>query len=155
PQHKDGKVKADKKVSKKDPKLGEEVEYQIRFKNTVENGKLAEVKIEDQLPTGLEYVKDSLKSEGNEPNPVELKEEAGKITAKYENITDTAERRSSFKVKVTDVAQVGNKIVNTAIVYNDKTKNPPQKPEANITTDHTDGTLNSETTVNTHAPKFK
>ena len=37
-------------------------------------------------------MKDSLKAEGNEPNPVELKEEAGKITAKYENITDTAER---------------------------------------------------------------
>ncbi|MBJ9983818.1 isopeptide-forming domain-containing fimbrial protein, partial [Bacillus sp. S29] len=89
PQHKAGKFKADKKVSKKDPKLGEEVEYRISFKNTVENGKLAEVKIEDQLPTGLEYVKDSLKSEGNEPAPVELKEEAGKVSAKYENITDT------------------------------------------------------------------
>ena len=36
------------------------------------------MKIEDQLPTGLEYVKDSLKSEGNEP-PVELKEEVGKL----------------------------------------------------------------------------
>ncbi len=32
PQHKDGKVKADKKVNKKDPKLGEEVEYRISFK---------------------------------------------------------------------------------------------------------------------------
>ncbi|ARO67227.1 Cell surface protein [Bacillus cereus] len=124
PQHKDGKVKADKKVNKKEPKLGEEVEYRISFKNTVENGKLAEVKIEDQLPTGLEYVKDSLKSEGNEPAPVELKEEAGKITAKYENITDTAERSIIFKVKVTEVAKVGKKIVNTAIVDDDNPKNP-------------------------------
>ena len=77
------------------------------------------MKIEDQLPTGLEYVKDSLKSEGNEPAPVELKEEAGKITAKYENITDTAERSIIFKVKVTEVAKVGKKIVNTAIVDDD------------------------------------
>lgn len=84
------------------------------------------MKIEDQLPTGLEYVKDSLKAEGNEPNPVELKEEAGKITARYENITDTAERSIIFKVKVTEVAKVGKKIVNTAIVDDDNPKNPPQ-----------------------------
>ncbi|HFJ9307245.1 TPA: isopeptide-forming domain-containing fimbrial protein, partial [Bacillus cereus] len=154
PQHKDGKVKADKKVNKKDPKLGEEVEYRISFKNTVENGKLAEVKIEDQLPTGLEYVKDSLKSEGNEPAPVELKEEAGKITAKYENITDTAERSIIFKVKVTEVAKVGKKIVNTAIVDDDNPKNPPQKPEAIITPEYKDGKLKAEKTVNNPAPKL-
>ncbi|WP_166694945.1 isopeptide-forming domain-containing fimbrial protein [Bacillus cereus] len=154
PQHKDGKVKADKKVNKKDPKLGEEVEYRISFKNTVENGKLAEVKIEDQLPTGLEYVKGSLKSEGNEPAPVELKEEAGKIIAKYENITDTAERSISFKVKVTEVAKVGKKIVNTAIVDDDNPKNPPQKPEAIITPEYKDGKLKAEKTVNNPAPKL-
>ncbi|MDA1781881.1 isopeptide-forming domain-containing fimbrial protein [Bacillus cereus] len=154
PQHKDGKVKADKKVNKKDPKLGEEVEYRISFKNTVENGKLAEVKIEDQLPTGLEYVKDSLKSEGNEPAPVELKEEAGKITAKYENTIDTAERSIIFKVKVTEVAKVGKKIVNTAIVDDDNPKNPPQKPEAIITPEYKDGKLKAEKTVNNPAPKL-
>ncbi|PGO24879.1 cell surface protein [Bacillus cereus] len=154
PQHKDGKVKADKKANKKEPKLGEEVEYRISFKNTVENGKLAEVKIEDQLPTGLEYVKDSLKSEGNEPAPVELKEEAGKITAKYENITDTAERSIIFKVKVTEVAKVGKKIVNTAIVDDDNPKNPPQKPEAIITPEYKDGKLKAEKTVNNPAPKL-
>ncbi|MDM8360295.1 isopeptide-forming domain-containing fimbrial protein [Bacillus thuringiensis] len=154
PQHKAGKFKANKKVSKKDPKLGEEVEYRISFKNTVENGKLAEVKIEDQLPTGLEYVKDSLKSEGNEPAPVELKEEAGKVSAKYENITDTAERSIRFKVKVTEAVKVGKKIVNTAIVDEDNPKNPPQKPEAIITPEYKDGKLKAEKTVNNPAPKL-
>ncbi|MCC2328285.1 isopeptide-forming domain-containing fimbrial protein, partial [Bacillus wiedmannii] len=154
PEYKDGKVKADKKVSKKDPKLGEEVEYQISFKNTVENGKLAEVKIEDQLPTGLEYVKGSLKAGGNEPNPVELKEEAGKITAKYENITDTAERSISFKVKVTEAAKIGKAIVNKAIVDDNNPKNPPQKPEAIITPEYKDGKLKAEKTVNNDAPKL-
>ncbi|MES5864211.1 isopeptide-forming domain-containing fimbrial protein [Bacillus cereus group sp. RP32] len=154
PEYKDGKIKADKKVSKKDPKLGEEVEYRISFKNTVENGKLAEVKIEDQLPTGLEYVKDSLKAEGNEPNPVELKEEAGKITAKYENITDTAERSISFKVKVMEAAKVGKTIVNKAIVDDHNPKNPPQKPEAKITPEYKDGKLKAEKTVNNEAPKL-
>ncbi|MFL1665738.1 isopeptide-forming domain-containing fimbrial protein, partial [Bacillus cereus] len=154
PQHKAGKFKANKKVSKKDPKLGEEVEYRISFKNTVENGKLAEVKIEDQLPNGLEYVKDSLKAEGNEPNPVELKEEAGKITAKYENITDTAERSIIFKVKVTEAVKVGKKIVNTAIVDDDNPKNPPQKPEAIITPEYKNGKIKAEKTVNNPAPKL-
>ncbi|MCU4921649.1 isopeptide-forming domain-containing fimbrial protein, partial [Bacillus cereus] len=154
PQYKEGKVKADKNVSKKDPKLGEEVEYRIRFKNTVENGKLAELKIEDQLPAGLEYVKDSLKAEGNEPNPVELKEEAGKITAKYENIIDTAERSISFKVKVTEAVKVGKEIVNTAIVDDHNPKNPPQKPEAIITPEYKDGKLKAEKTVNNPAPKL-
>ncbi|OON42481.1 cell surface protein, partial [Klebsiella pneumoniae] len=154
PQYKEGKVKADKNVSKKDPKLGEEVEYRIRFKNTVENGKLAELKIEDQLPAGLEYVKDSLKAEGNEPNPVELKEEAGKITAKYENIIDTAERSISFKVKVTEAVKVGKTIVNKAIVDDHNPKNPPQKPEAIITPEYKDGKLKAEKTVNNPAPKL-
>ncbi|MDA1612710.1 isopeptide-forming domain-containing fimbrial protein, partial [Bacillus cereus] len=154
PQYKEGKVKADKKVSKKDPKLGEEVEYRISFKNTVENGKLAEVKIEDQLPAGLEYVKDSLKAEGNEPNPVELKEEAGKITAKYENITDTLERSISFKVKVTEAVKVGKEIVNKAIVDDHNPKTPPQKPEVIITPEYKDGKLKAEKTVNNPAPKL-
>ena len=44
PQHKDGKLEAKKVVNNLLPKLGEEVEYRISFKNTVENGKLAEVK---------------------------------------------------------------------------------------------------------------
>ncbi|MED2919011.1 isopeptide-forming domain-containing fimbrial protein [Bacillus thuringiensis] len=154
PQHKDGKVEAKKTVNNETPKLGEEVEYRISFKNTVENGKLAELKIEDDLPNGLEYVKDSLKAEGNEPNPVELKEEAGKITAKYENITDTAERSIIFKVKVTEAVKVGKKIVNTAIVDDDNPKNPPQKPEAIITPEYKNGKIKAEKTVNNPAPKL-
>src|SRR5262249_54592689 len=72
PQHKDGKVEAKKVVNSPSPKLGEEVEYRISFKNTVESGKLTEVKIEDDLPNGLEYVKESVKAEGSKPEPVEL-----------------------------------------------------------------------------------
>ncbi|PYE92317.1 isopeptide-forming domain-containing fimbrial protein, partial [Bacillus sp. 196mf] len=154
PQYKDGKIAAQKVANNHKPKLGEEVEYRISFNNTVENGKLAEVKIEDQLPNGLEYVKDSLKAEGNEPNPVELKEEAGKITAKYENITDTAERSIIFKVKVTEAVKVGKKIVNTAIVDDDNPKNPPQKPEAIITPEYKNGKIKAEKTVNNPAPKL-
>ncbi|MBS7728880.1 isopeptide-forming domain-containing fimbrial protein, partial [Vibrio cholerae] len=83
PQYKDGKIVAEKVANNHKPKLGEEVEYRIRFKNTVENGKLAEVNIKDTLPKGLEYVEGSITAEGSKPKPVELKVENGKVTAKY------------------------------------------------------------------------
>ncbi len=93
-------MEAEKTVNNPSPKLGEEIEYRISFKNTVENGKLAEVKIEDTLPNGLEYVKDSLQAEGSKPNPVELKVKDGKVIAKYPEITDIEERSIVFKAKV-------------------------------------------------------
>ena len=49
------------------------MEYRITFHNTVENGKLEKVLVEDTLPAGVEYVKDSLNAEGIKPEPVELK----------------------------------------------------------------------------------
>ena len=75
----------------------EEVEYRISFENTVENGRLTEVKVEDEIPAGLEYVQDSIKSDGPEPDPVELKVENGKVTAKYPEITDMKKEASSLK----------------------------------------------------------
>ncbi|HHB3507099.1 TPA: isopeptide-forming domain-containing fimbrial protein, partial [Bacillus cereus] len=145
PQYKDGKIIAHKKVNNDKPKLGEEIEYRISFSNTVKDGKLAEVKIEDEIPSGLEYVKDSLKAEGDKPAPVELKEEAGKVTAKYENITDTKERSIIFKVKVKDTAEVDKAIVNRAIV--DDTKNPPERPEVEITPQYKEGKVKADKNV--------
>ncbi|XUZ81527.1 isopeptide-forming domain-containing fimbrial protein [Bacillus cereus] len=152
PQHKDGKVKAKKTVNNETPKLGEEVEYRISMKNTVEDGKLAEVKIEDTLPEGLEYVENSVKAEGSKPDPVELKFENGKVMAKYPEITDTEERSITFKVKVKDEVKVGKKIVNKAII--DDTKNEPETPTAEITPQHKDGKVEAKKTVNNETPKL-
>ena len=102
------------------PKLGEEIEYRISFKNTVENGKLVEVKVEDEIPAGLEYVENSLQAEGSKPSPVELKFENGKVMAKYLEITDTKERSIIFKVRVKEEAEIGKEIVNKAIVVDTK-----------------------------------
>ena len=88
PDYKYGKVDVEN-VTNQTPKLGEEVEYRITFYNTVENGKLETVLVEDTLPKGVEYVKDSLKAEGIKPEPVELKVEDGKVMAKYPEIMDT------------------------------------------------------------------
>ncbi|EEM81158.1 Cell surface protein [Bacillus thuringiensis serovar huazhongensis BGSC 4BD1] len=150
PQYQDGKLEAKKTVNNETPKLGEEVEYRISFKNTVEHGKLTEVKIEDDLPNGLEYVKDSLKAEGSKPDPVELKFENGKVMAKYPEITDTKERSITFKVKVK--GKVSDSIVNEAIVSD--TKNPPETPTAEIIPQHKDGKIKAKKTVNNETPKL-
>ena len=85
------------------------MEYRISFKNTVENGKLEKVKIEDTIPNGLEYVKGSEKAEGDKPAPVKLHVKDGKVIAEYENITDTKERSIVFKVKVKEEGRSGSR----------------------------------------------
>ncbi len=137
PQYKDGKIAAEKVANNHKPKLGEEVEYRIRFKNTVENGKLTEVNIKDTLPKGLEYVEGKITAEGSKPKPVELKVENGKVTAKYPAITDTEERSIVFKAKVKESVKAGEEIVNEAIV--DDTKNVPEEPYVPITPQYKDG----------------
>ncbi|UKW56179.1 isopeptide-forming domain-containing fimbrial protein [Bacillus anthracis] len=152
PLHKDGKIKAKKSVNNETPKLGEEVEYRISFKNTVENGKVAEVKVEDEIPAGLEYVQDSLRFEGAEPNPVELKVEFGKVIAKYLDISDRKERSIIFKAKVKETVETGEKIVNKAIVGD--TINQPEEPVVSITPQYKDGMLKAEKEVSNKEPKL-
>ena len=61
--------------------------------------------IEDELPSNLEYVKDSLKAEG------ELKFENGKVIAKYPEIMDMEERSIVFKTKVKETAKLVKKLL--------------------------------------------
>ncbi|PGW61212.1 hypothetical protein COE26_30435, partial [Bacillus cereus] len=110
-----------------------EIEYRIIFNNTVKDGKLAEVKIEDKIPAGLEFVEGSEKAEGEEPKPVELKVENGKVMAKYSEIMDTQERSIVFKVKVKDSVTIGKDITNKAIIHVDDPNHPVIDPTAKIT----------------------
>ncbi|PNK52636.1 cell surface protein, partial [Bacillus thuringiensis] len=151
PQHKDGIIDSKKTVDNPSPKLGEEVEYRISFKNTVENGKLEKVIIEDTIPNGLEYVKGSEKAEGDKPAPLKLSVKDGKVTAEYENITDMKERSIVFKVKVKEEAEVGKEIINKAIVDDMK---DPKEPEAKITPLHKDGKIKAKKIVNNETPKL-
>ncbi|TKI09617.1 isopeptide-forming domain-containing fimbrial protein, partial [Bacillus wiedmannii] len=154
PEYKDGKLKATKTVSNKEPKLGEEIEYRISFENTVENGKLAVVKVEDEIPAGLEYVQDSIKSDGPEPNPVELHVENGKVTAKYPEITDTKKRSIIFKARVQESVQVGKEIINKAIVDDNNPTTPPVESLIPITPQYKDGKLEARKEVSNHEPKL-
>ncbi|ETU35812.1 isopeptide-forming domain-containing fimbrial protein [Enterococcus faecalis] len=158
PQVKEGKLTATKTVNNAKPKLGEEIEYTISFRNTIENGVLNKVVITDQLPKGLTYVKDSLTSVGDEPKPTSLKETNGTITAEYPSITDTKERSIRFKVIVNEEAKAGETILNKAKV--DDTVNPPEEPEVPITPEEPitprvkEGKLTATKTVNNAKPKL-
>ena len=126
-----GKLAATKTVNNAKPRLGETIEYTISFRNTIENGVLNKVVITDQLPKGLTYVKDSLTSVGDEPQPTSLKETNGTITAEYPSITDMKERSIRFKVIVNEEAKAGEIILNKAKVGDGI--NPPEEPEVPIT----------------------
>ncbi|WP_342082772.1 isopeptide-forming domain-containing fimbrial protein [Enterococcus faecalis] len=152
PRTKEGKLTATKTVNNAKPKLGEEIEYTISFRNTIENGVLNKVVITDQLPKGLTYVKDSLTSVGDEPKPTSLKETNGIITAEYPSITDTKERIIRFKVIVNEEAKAGETILNKAKV--DDTVNPPEEPEVPVVPETKAGKLTATKTVNNAKPKL-
>ncbi|HHD7895522.1 TPA: isopeptide-forming domain-containing fimbrial protein, partial [Enterococcus faecalis] len=152
PEAKAGKLAATKTVNNAKPKLGEEIEYTISFRNTIENGVLNKVVITDQLPKGLTYVKDSLTSVGDEPKPTSLKETNGTITAEYPSITDTKERSIRFKVIVNEEAKAGETILNKAKV--DDTVNPPEEPEVPVVPEAKAGKLAATKTVNNAKPKL-
>ena len=147
-----GKLTATKTVNNAKPKLGEEIEYTISFRNTIENGILNKVVITDQLPKGLTYVKDSLTSVGDEPQPTSLKETNGTITAEYPSITDMKERSIRFKVIVNEEAKAGETILNKAKV--DDTVNPPEEPEVPVVPEAKEGKLTATKTVNNAKPKL-
>ncbi|RXW08876.1 cell wall surface anchor protein [Enterococcus faecalis] len=152
PRVKAGKLTATKTVNNAKPKLGEEIEYTISFRNTIENGVLNKVVITDQLPKGLTYVKDSLTSVGDEPKPTSLKEANGTITAEYPSLTDTKERSIRFKVIVNEEAKAGETILNKAKV--DDTVNPPEEPEVPVVPETNAGKLAATKTVNNAKPKL-
>ena len=134
-------MKSTKTVNNQSPKIGEEIDYTINFKNTVENGVLNQVTITDSLPKGLTYVENSIASSGNDPKPTSMTVVNGKVTAVYPKITDTATRSITFKVRINEEAIPGQAIINQAIV--DDGVNPPIEPEVPVTPVETPGELES------------
>ncbi|MGM0172077.1 hypothetical protein IGJ39_002183 [Enterococcus sp. AZ140] len=147
-----GELESTKTVNHQSPKLGEEIEYRITFRNKVTNGVLNKVTVTDNLPKGLTYVEGSLSSEGDDPQPTTLIAQDGTITAEYGKISDTKTRTIVFKVKVNEEAKVGETIVNKATI--DDGTNPPDEPETPVTPEETPGVLESNKSVNDQSPKL-
>ncbi|MGX7263842.1 isopeptide-forming domain-containing fimbrial protein, partial [Enterococcus crotali] len=147
-----GELESTKSVNNQSPKIGDEIEYRITFRNKVTNGVLNQVTITDDLPKGLTYVEGSLTSEGDDPKPTNLTATDGKINAEYGKISDTKTRSIVFKVKVNEEAKVGETIVNKAKI--DDHTNPPDEPEVPVTPVETPGELESTKSVNNQSPKI-
>ncbi|MGG5310490.1 isopeptide-forming domain-containing fimbrial protein [Enterococcus sp. DIV1304_2] len=152
PEETPGVLESTKTVNHQSPRIGDEIEYRITFRNKIQNGVLKKVTVTDNLPKGLTYVEDSLTSEGDDPQPTKLVMENGKLTAEYGTISDTKSRTIMFKVKVNEEAKVGEQIINKATI--DDGTNPPDEPEIPVTPEETPGELESTKTVNNQSPKI-
>ncbi|OJG66205.1 fimbrial isopeptide formation D2 domain-containing protein [Enterococcus moraviensis] len=147
-----GQLDVTKSVNDQAPKIGDEIEYRITFRNNLTNGVINQVTVTDTLPKGVTYVEGSVTSEGDEPKPTSLTMENGKLVAEYPKISDNKSRTIVFKVKVNEEAKVGEPIVNKAKI--DDHTNPPNEPEVPVTPVETPGELESTKTVNNQAPKI-
>ncbi|MGX7418610.1 isopeptide-forming domain-containing fimbrial protein [Carnobacterium gallinarum] len=147
-----GELEATKSVNHQSPKVGDELEYSITFRNKIVNGTLKKVSITDKLPQGLTYVENSVSSEGDAPQPTSLKVEKGQLTAEYPTINDTKTRTIRFKVIVNQDAVAGTPIINKAKI--DDGTNPPDEPEVPVTPTDTPGALESSKSVNDQSPKI-
>ncbi len=88
--------------------------------------------------------------EGEKPDAVEEHGKDGKVTAAYEIIKDTKERRVVFKVKEKEKEEVGQEIVNKAIV--DDTNHQQIAPETSITTQPKDRIITSTKATKKQSP---
>ncbi|WP_156324088.1 isopeptide-forming domain-containing fimbrial protein, partial [Bacillus sp. JCM 19034] len=94
--------------------VGDTVVYTIVAKNTVDGTIAKNVTIEDEIPSGLEFIEGTLQASHN----VTPDYNNGKITADFGNVSDTDERTVTFEAKILD-DQAGNTIKNIAVVNSD------------------------------------
>ncbi|ASZ68156.1 isopeptide-forming domain-containing fimbrial protein [Bacillus cereus] len=138
---KSGEIEAKKEVTvagKEVQKVhvGDELEYKITARNTVENALIKDMRITDEIPVGTEYVKGSMKVAGQAVTD-EADQDAGtykdnRIQVSLGDIADTKERVVTFKVKVTKEALNTKKVTNIAVVEGKTPTDeelPPVKPE--------------------------
>ncbi|MEC2864370.1 hypothetical protein BK767_30815 [Bacillus thuringiensis serovar kyushuensis] len=138
---KSGEIEAKKEVTvagKEVQKVyvGDELEYKITARNTVENTLIKDMRITDEIPVGTEYVKGSMKVAGQAVTD-EADQDAGtykdnRIQVSLGDIADTKERVVTFKVKVTKEALNTKKVTNIAVVEGKTPTDeelPPVKPE--------------------------
>jgi len=118
--------------------VGDTVIYTIKTHNTVSDSLVENLTITDRLPTGLEYVKDSIKV--SHDGKGEFKD--GQITATFGDVGDTDWRMVTFEVKIIS-GQSGKQITNIATVDGENVDDPDE-PEEKITVYPKEPELKSE-----------
>ncbi|RAR41554.1 isopeptide-forming domain-containing fimbrial protein, partial [Paenibacillus sp. MDMC362] len=109
------------------PEIGDTLLYTIQTRNTASDSRVTNLKITDEIPTGLEYVPGTLKV-----NDVQVTDDQdgdkghfanGKIFAGFGDVTDTEWHKVTFQVKVLP-GQAGKDIINIAAVEGDNVGTP-------------------------------
>ncbi|ANY73424.1 hypothetical protein BBD41_12975 [Paenibacillus ihbetae] len=109
------------------PEIGDTLLYTIQTRNTASDSRVTNLRVTDEIPTGLEYVPGTLKV-----NDVQVTDDQdgdkghfanGKIFAGFGDVTDTEWRKVTFQVKVLP-GQAGKDIINIAAVEGDNVGTP-------------------------------
>ncbi|MFN2746390.1 isopeptide-forming domain-containing fimbrial protein [Bacillus sp. z60-10] len=140
--------KADGNTDKDHPEVGDTLLYTIQARNTIEDSKVTNLVIADELPEGLEYVPGTLKVDGKSVSEAKDEDKGdftdGKVTGQIGDVTDTEWHTVTFEAKVKS-GQAGKTIKNTGTITGDNT-NPPD-PHNEIVVDPREPGLESEKTA--------
>lgn len=114
--------------------VGDTILYTIQSRNTIEDSKVTNYIITDEIPEGLEYVEGSLKVDGESVTDNKDDDKGhfdnGIVTGEFGDVTDTEWHTLEFLVVVTE-GQAGKDIKNIATVDGDNL-DEPNEPEEEV-----------------------
>jgi len=109
------------------PEVGDTLLYTIQTRNTASDSRVTNLRITDEIPTGLEYVAGTLKVDDAAVTDAQDGDAGhfanGKVFAKFGDVTDTEAHKVTFQVKVLP-GQAGKNIINIAAVEGDNVGTP-------------------------------
>lgn|GEM_PF-6688816 len=137
-----GRLKASKSVEKNIVNTGDIITYTINVTNESGRGMLYDIKVEDNIPSGLELVSESLQVDGKTVN-----NQSGNhaISTVIPTVDKNQTVKVTFQAKV--IAQESRIINNIATVTDPIKPNEPKTAEVNINVIHKKGKLDSEKKV--------
>ena len=115
--------------------VGDTLLYTIQSRNTIEDSKVTNYVITDDIPQGLEYVEGSLEVDGESVTDNEDDDKGhfvdGIVTGNFGNVTDTEWHTVEFLAVVKD-GQAGKDIKNTATAGGDNTTTDEPEEEVKV-----------------------
>ncbi|MDO8223844.1 isopeptide-forming domain-containing fimbrial protein [Bacillus cabrialesii] len=143
---KDPALKSEKSVKNLDSdkekyEAGDTVVYTIKTRNTVEDSKVTDLVISDELPDGLKYIEGSLKVSHEGKGSFEN----GKVSADFGDVTDTEWRTVTFQAKIE--SGYAEKTIKNVATVDGGNIDIPDKPGTDIKVDPKDPKLESKKTA--------
>ncbi len=139
-------TKAEGNTDQENPEVGDTLRYTIRTHNTIKDSIVENLVISDEIPAGLDYVKDSLTVDGKAVTDAKDDDSGhyvnGKVIGHFGDINDTDWHSVEFLVTVAE-GQAGQDIKNVAEVDGDNIDDPDE-PEEEVIIYPRDPDLESE-----------